>query len=133
MGSSPVVVSLVLGQDQPQVPLAEDQHPVGNPGPGGEHEPRRAAVRARASGGIFTASIPAPARAASNDAALAGPVADREPEVRSAVTEVHEQVASLLGGPGAVRVAGDPGDVDCDTRSHVVSALVREVWLMPET
>ena len=30
-------------------------------------------------------------------------------------------------------MAGDAGDVDCDTRSHVVSELVREVWLMPET
>ena len=134
MGSSPVVVSLVLGQDQPQVPLAEDQHPVGNPGPGGEHEPRRAAVRARASGRDLHGLDAGPGQdRVERFGELPGPVADREPEVRSAVTEVHEQVASLLGGPGAVRLAGDAGDVDCDTRSHVVSALVREVWLMPET
>jgi hypothetical protein len=38
MGSSSVVVGLVPGQDRPQVPFAEDQHPVGDLGPGGEHE-----------------------------------------------------------------------------------------------
>jgi hypothetical protein len=39
MGSPPVVVSLVLGQDRPQMPFAEDEHLVGDLGPGGEHEP----------------------------------------------------------------------------------------------
>jgi hypothetical protein len=29
MGTTPVVMGLVLGQDGPQMPLAEDQHPVG--------------------------------------------------------------------------------------------------------
>jgi hypothetical protein len=46
-----------------------------------------------------------------------------------------------LGVPATVfipRVAeGDAshggGDDRCDTRSHVVSELVEEVWLMPET
>jgi hypothetical protein len=28
MRAAPVVVGLVLGQDRPQMPLAEDQHPV---------------------------------------------------------------------------------------------------------
>jgi hypothetical protein len=31
-------VGRVLGQDQPQVPFAEDQHPVGDLGPGGQDE-----------------------------------------------------------------------------------------------
>jgi hypothetical protein len=39
MGAPPVVMSRVIGQDQPQMPFAEDQHPVGDLGPGGEHEP----------------------------------------------------------------------------------------------
>ena len=39
MGAAPVVVGLVLSQDGPQVPLAEDQYPVGDLRPGGEHEP----------------------------------------------------------------------------------------------
>jgi hypothetical protein len=34
-----VVMALVLGQDRPQMPFAEDQHPVGHLRPGGEHEP----------------------------------------------------------------------------------------------
>ena len=44
MGAPSVVVGRVLGQDQQQMPLAEDQHPVGNFGPGGEHETFRVSV-----------------------------------------------------------------------------------------
>ena len=39
MGSPPVVMGLVFGQDRPQMPLAEDEHPVSDLGPDGEHEP----------------------------------------------------------------------------------------------
>ena len=39
MRAAPVVVGLALGQDRPQMPLAEDQHLVGDLGPGREHEP----------------------------------------------------------------------------------------------
>jgi hypothetical protein len=46
----PVVVDLVLSQDRPQMPFAEDQHLVGDLGPSGEHEPFRISVRARAAG-----------------------------------------------------------------------------------
>jgi hypothetical protein len=48
MRSPPVVMGLVLGQDRPQMPFTEDQHPVGDLGPGGEHEPFRIGVRSRA-------------------------------------------------------------------------------------
>jgi hypothetical protein len=41
-------MGLVLGQDRLQVPPAEDQHPVGDLGPGREHEPLRIGIRARA-------------------------------------------------------------------------------------
>ena len=44
MGPPPVVVGSVLVQDGPQMPLAEDQHPVGDLGPGGELEPFRVTV-----------------------------------------------------------------------------------------
>jgi len=44
MGTSSVVMGLVLGQDGPQVPLAEDQHLVGDLGPGREHEPFRIGI-----------------------------------------------------------------------------------------
>ena len=42
---------------------------------------------------------------------LAVPVADQEPELVGAVAEVHQQVAGLLGDPGAGGVGGDPGEV----------------------
>src|SRR6185503_3904003 len=42
---------------------------------------------------------------------LAVPVADQEPKPVGAVAEIHEQVASLLGDPGADGVGGDSGDV----------------------
>ena len=38
-------------------------------------------------------------------------VADQEPELLGAVTEVHEQVAGLLGDPGAGGMGGDPAEV----------------------
>jgi hypothetical protein len=63
-------------------------------------------------GGIFTASVPTPARAASNGRGeLPGPVADREPECRGPLAEVRQEIADLLHGPRPVRVRGDPGDV----------------------
>ena len=45
MRTASVVVALVLGQDRPQVPFAEDQHPAGDLAPGGGHEPFRISVR----------------------------------------------------------------------------------------
>ena len=50
MGSPSVVMDLVLGQDRPQMPFAEDEYPVGEFGPGGEHEPFRISVRSWAPG-----------------------------------------------------------------------------------
>jgi hypothetical protein len=50
VGSSSVVVGLVPGEDRLQMSFAEDQHPVGDLGPGGEHEPFCAGVRVGASG-----------------------------------------------------------------------------------
>ena len=44
MGAPSVVVGLVLGQAQQQMPFAEDQHPIGNFGPGDGHEPFRVSV-----------------------------------------------------------------------------------------
>ena len=68
MGSPPVVMALILGQDRPQMPFPEEEHPVGDLGTGGEHEPFCVSVRAWAAGGIFTTWIPASAKTASNDA-----------------------------------------------------------------
>jgi hypothetical protein len=43
-------------------------------------------------------------------AELAVPIADQEPELLGAVAEVHQEVAGLLGDPGAGGMGGDPGD-----------------------
>ena len=45
-----VVVAGVLVQYVPEVALAEDQHPVGELGADGQHEPFRVSVRARTAG-----------------------------------------------------------------------------------
>jgi hypothetical protein len=50
MGALSVVVRFVLGQDHPQVSFAENQHPVGDLGWGGEYEPFGIGVRPGASG-----------------------------------------------------------------------------------
>ncbi len=46
-----VVVGLVLGQDRTQMPLAEDQYPVSDLRPRGEHEPWR--IQAGLAGGML--------------------------------------------------------------------------------
>ena len=48
--SSSVVVLGILGEDRPQVAFAEDQHLVGDLGPGCEDEPFGVGVRARTLG-----------------------------------------------------------------------------------
>ena len=55
--------------------------------------------------------MPAPARTASNEVLNWPAVADEEPDGGSAVVDVHQQVAGLLGGPGSSRMAGCPEDV----------------------
>ena len=49
MRAPTVVVSAVAGKDGPQVPLTEDQDPVGEFGSGGQHESFGEAVRSRTS------------------------------------------------------------------------------------
>ena len=112
VGAPSVVVGLVLGQDRPQMSLAEDEHPVGDLRPGGEHEPFRISIRARASGRDFhglDASVGQELVEGSGE--LPGSVADQEPEVRGAIAEVHQEIADLLCGPWPVRVRGHAEDV----------------------
>jgi hypothetical protein len=137
MGAPPVVMGLVLGQDRPQVPFAEDEHPVGDLSPGGEHEPFRVSVRARASGrdlhyldtGIGQDRV-------KRCGELPGPVTDQEPEVRGTITQIHQQVADLRApiGWSGVSVTTSTAVVDdiaCDgellsrTGACVVPKLVR--------
>jgi len=43
---------------------------------------------------------------------LPGAVADQEAETGGAFPEVYQEVADLLHGPGAVRMGGDPEDMN---------------------
>ena len=90
MGSPPVVMRLVLGEDRPQMPLAEDEHPVGDLGSDGEHEPFRVSVRARAARrDLHGLDVGVGQDCVERPGELPGPVADQVPEVRSVITQVH--------------------------------------------
>jgi hypothetical protein len=98
-------VGFILSQDRPQMPLAEDQHPVGDLRPGREHKPFRIGIRSRAPGRDFH-GLDADARQERLEGRgeLPGSVADQEPEIRGAIAEIHQEAADLLGGPRPVRV-----------------------------
>jgi len=92
--------------------LPEDQHPVGQLGPGGEHKPFRISIRARAPGrDLHRLDTGAGQDRVERCGELPGPVADQEPEARSPVTEIHQEIADLLRGPRPIRVRGHPEDV----------------------
>lgn len=80
--------------------FAGDQHPIGNLGTGGEHEPFCIGVRARAPRrDLYWLDAGAGQDRVEGFGELPGPVAEQEPEVGGAVTEVHQQIADLQGGP----------------------------------
>jgi hypothetical protein len=96
MRSPSVVVRFVLGQDQPQVSLAGDQHPVGDLCPGGEYEPFGIGVRPGAPGrDLHGFDTGAGQGRIERCGELPGPVADQEPEVRGVIAEVHQEIADL--------------------------------------
>jgi hypothetical protein len=79
--------SVVLGQDRPQMPLADHQHPVSDFGPGGGYESLGISVRPWAAGRDRQASMPAAARTASNDAVnCPARSRDQEPKACGAIT-----------------------------------------------
>ena len=85
---------------------------VGELGLGGEDEAFGEAVRSRTSRRDLHGVDPGACQdSVERGGALAGSVADEEPEGGGAVFEVHQQVAGLLGGPGSGRMAGRPEDV----------------------
>jgi len=105
-GASPVVVGLVLGHHGAQVAFAEDQRP------GGEHEPLGMSVRTGAPGRDFhRLDAGGGQHGIEGIGELPGPVANQELKVRGAVTEIHQEVADLLGGPRAVRIRGHAKDM----------------------
>jgi hypothetical protein len=95
-----------------QVVIVQGLHPVGDLGPGREHEPLRMGIRAGTSGrdlDRFDAS--AGQDRVERCAELPGPAADQEPEVRGAVAKVHQEIPDLLHCPWSVRVGGHAEDV----------------------
>jgi hypothetical protein len=106
-----VILSDVLGQHLPLVPLAEDQHVIQALTAQRSHEALRERVRPRR-----------PDRRPDHPRAVTGedvvecngeltvPVADEEPEPPGPLAEVSEQVPGLLGGPGSGRMGGDAQD-----------------------
>jgi hypothetical protein len=74
-------MGFILGQDRPQMPLAEDEHPVGDLGPGGEHEPFRISVRARAARrDLHDLDTGIGQDRVKRCGELSGPITDEEPE-----------------------------------------------------
>src|SRR3977135_811653 len=107
-----VVVLAILGENGPQVSLAEDQNAVGELGSGGQDESVGESVRSRAPRGhVDRVDACAGENGVERRGELAGAVANEEPECAGAVVEVHQQVAGLLGSPRAGRMAGRAEDV----------------------
>jgi hypothetical protein len=110
---STVVVLDVFGEHGVQMSLVQDQYAVGEFGSGGEYEPFGVAVcsgAARRDLGRRDAHVSQ--NGVEGGRELASPVADKKPELADPVTEIHREVADLLGGPPAVRVGGCAEDVD---------------------
>jgi len=85
------------------VSFAEDQHPVGDLGPGGEHEPFGECVRPGASGrDLHGFDTGAGQGRVERCGELPGPVADQEPEVRGVIAGAGQEIADLLRGPRPV-------------------------------
>jgi hypothetical protein len=98
VGASPVVMPGVPGENRSQVPFAEDQHSVGDLGPGGEDEPFGVSVRARTAGrDLRCRDAGAGQDRVEGVGELPGAVADQEPEVRGVIAKVQREVADLLG------------------------------------
>jgi hypothetical protein len=103
----------VLGQHRPQLPTADDQHPVQQLPPDGAHPPLGVGVGLRR-----------PHRRAQHPDSLGRehrvecggelgiPIPDQQPELADAVLQAHEQVACLLRHPVAHGMRGHHKYVD---------------------
>ena len=120
MGTSPVAVVLVLGQDRPQMPLAEDRHPLGDLRPGGEHEPFPHKHSREGSGaGFHGLDTGVGQDCVERLGELPGSVADQEPEVhRVDLRLAHAAVSLWLN-------AGVPAPQVAERAGHSVEVLLR--------
>jgi hypothetical protein len=85
----------------PQVPLTEDQHPVGDLSPDGQHEAFGEAVRPRTPRrDLDHLDARIMQHGVERGRELTGSIPDQEPEPSDILAEVHHEVAGLLRGPG---------------------------------
>ena len=109
----------ILAQYDVEVAWSGDQDVIEAFPAQGADEPFRDRVRpGRSDRGAYDPQVGAGEDGVERGGELAVPVADQEPEPVGAIAEVHQQVAGLLGDPGAGGVGGDPGDV------HVAAAVL---------
>src|SRR4051812_2331036 len=112
----PVVVIDVLPQHCSEVAGSDDQEVVEAFTAQGADETFRDRIRPGCPDrGVDDADVGAGEYGVEGGGELAVPVADQEPEPVGAVAEVHQQVAGLLGNPGAGGVGSDPGEVHTAT------------------
>jgi hypothetical protein len=102
----------VRGKHVTQVPLTEDQHPVGDLGSDGQDKAFGEAVRPWTPGRDLD-HLDAHVRQdrVERTRELTGPIADEEPEPCGTIAEVHYEVAGLLRGPGPVGMRGHAQDM----------------------
>jgi hypothetical protein len=85
---------------------------IGDFGADGQDEAFGEAVRPRAAGrDLHDVDARSGQHGVERRAELSGPIADEEPEPGDLLADFHDEVAGLLGGPGAVRVRGHAQDV----------------------
>jgi hypothetical protein len=105
--SSSVVVPGVRGQGSTQVPFTEDQHSVGHFRPDCEHESLRVGVRGGLRVGLFTATMPASARTASNESVncpARSRIRNRNCESRSPRSVRRFRICCTVQGPSGFAV-----------------------------
>src|SRR5947207_7898449 len=113
-----VVVPRVLGQDLPEVLLANNQQVVEALAAQCSCESSRERVRPRRPDGSLDDPRAVPGEyLVEYRGELAVAVADQEFELAGAFAELHEQVAGLLGGPRPGGVCGDAQDAHAGSGS----------------
>ena len=103
-----VVVPRVHGEQVPELAFAEDQHPVGEFGPGSQDEPLGVCVGPRTTWrDLQNVDSGVGRRGVEGDGKLTGPIPHQVPEADGTLTEVQQKVPCLLAGPRPIRVGGD--------------------------
>jgi hypothetical protein len=112
LAAQPILLLDVLAQHYREVAPSGDQQVVEAFAAQGADEAFGDRVRARCPHwGAEDADVGAGEHRVEGGGELAVPVTDQEPKLLGSVAEVHQQVAGLLGDPGAGGMGGDSGDV----------------------